>query len=308
MTRDRRIGIDIGGTFTDFIVMSDNGDVELQKVPSTPDDPVQGVRQGLELLAAREGTSVRAFLERVDRIAHGTTIATNTLIQRAGAKTGILHTDGFRDILDPRDGFKPNRYELHMPPPEPLVERYLRLGVTERVMSDGSIRTALDEDSVRRALQTFRDEGVESVAVVLLWSAAKPEHEQRVREIVAEEMPEVYVTTSAEVLPVIREYPRTCATVLSAYVGPALGRYLDSLVAYLVERGYTRDLLIMQVNGARQADDVQRRPVFAIGSGSRPGPRRASPWPRPRVSATCSSPTWAARASRSPSSPTGNRA
>jgi N-methylhydantoinase A len=267
-----RIGVDIGGTFTDFIVV-DESRVRVYKTPSTPSAPERAIFTGIEELAEERNQSVTEYLTDVDLFIHGTTIATNTVIQRNGPKTGVIHTEGFRDILFLRDGFKPDRYNLHMPPPDDFVPRYLRAGVSERVLYSGDVERPLDEESVRSALETFRDAGVESVAVSLLWSIVNPGHEQRVAELIREELPDAYVALSSEILPALREYPRTCATVLSAYVGPVLGGYLTKLAGYLRDNGYRYDLLIMQITGgSASVVEIEKRPVLAIGSGPAAGP------------------------------------
>lgn len=271
-----RLGIDIGGTFTDFTVIDDSGRLRVFKTLSTPSAPEEAIKTGLAELASQDGLSVAAFLGGVDLLIHGTTMALNTVIKRDGPKLGVVNTEGFRDIIYLRDGHKPDRYNLQMAPPEPLVARHLRAGVAERVNYQGEVVRPLDEDSVRRALRHFRDEGVQAIAVSLLWSMLRPDHEQRVAEIIAEELPDAYVALSSEILPAIREYPRTSATALSAYVGPVLGRYLTRLEQYLRDNGYERDMLIMQVNGGpAPVREIERRPVLAIGSGPAAGPAAA---------------------------------
>ena len=192
---------------------------------------------------------------------------------RSGPKLGILHTDGFRDILYLRDGHKPDRYNLQLLPPEPLIPRHLRLGVRERVLYTGAVEEALDEESVVRALEQLRNEGVKSVAVCLMWSMINPTHERRIREILNEKMPEAYVSLSTDILPRIREYPRACATVLSAYVGPAIGDYLTKIADFFRANGFEKELLIMQVTGgSARVPEIQKRPVLAVGSGPAAGP------------------------------------
>jgi N-methylhydantoinase A len=271
-----RLGIDIGGTFTDFTAIGESGEFRVFKTLSTPHAPEEAIASGIAALADEEGLTEQEFLSGVDLLIHGTTIALNTVIKRDGPKLGLLNTEGFRDILYLRDGHKPDRYNLQVPPVEPLVPRYLRLGVPERVDYQGEVLEPLDEDAVRGALRTFAQEGVESIAVSLLWSMLNPAHEQRVLELVREEMPDAYVALSSDILPAIREYPRTSATVLSAYVGPVLGTYLSRLDDYLRANGYRNDLLIMQVTGGpARVQDVERRPVLAIGSGPAAGPAAA---------------------------------
>jgi len=268
-----RIGVDIGGTFTDFIVAEETGALRVHKTPSTPAAPERAIMTGLEELAAEQQLTVEQYLAGVDLFIHGTTIATNTVIQRNGPKLGVIHTKGFRDILLLRDGFKPDRYDLHMAPPDDFVPRHLRAGVDERILYNGDIERPLSEADIREILREFRRHGVEAVAVSLLWSMVNPSHEDRVAQIIREELPDAYVATSAQILPAIREYPRTCATVLSAYVGPVLGEYLTKLEDYLRTHGYRYELLIMQITGgSASSSEVEKRPVLAIGSGPAAGP------------------------------------
>lgn len=271
-----RLGIDIGGTFTDFTMIDADGNVRVFKTLSTPAAPEAAIKTGIAEIAADDGTTVSELLGNVELLIHGTTIALNTVLKRDGPKLGVLHTEGFRDVLYLRDGHKPDRYNLQMAPPEPLVPRHLRLGVKERINYRGEIAEPLDESTVRHALRVFKSEGIESIAVSLLWSMLNREHEARVLEIIREELPEAYVALSSDILPAIREYPRTSATVLSAYVGPVLGSYLSRLEQYLRQNGYRKELLIMQVTGGPAVvSEIERRPVLAIGSGPAAGPAGA---------------------------------
>jgi len=233
----------------------------------------KGTVTNVEWPGCASEVSIAEFVKNIDLFIHGTTIATNTVIQRNGPKIGIIHTNGFRDILFLRDGFKSDRYNLHLPPPDPFIPRYLRLGVEERILSSGTVHTVLNEDSVRAALEKFKTEGVQSITVCLLWSMMNPAHEQRIREILKEELPDVYVALSSDILPALREWPRACATTLSAYAGPVLGRYLTKVEGYLEEQGYRYNLLIMQVTGgSATVAEIEKRPVLAIGSGPAAAP------------------------------------
>lgn len=268
-----RVAVDIGGTFTDFILVNDEGEVSAYKTPSTPSEPERAIMTGLDELASGSDMSLRAFLESVDLFIHGTTIATNTVIQRNGPKCAALVTEGFRDTLFLRDGHKPNRYDLHMPPPDPFIPRRLRLGVRERIVHTGEVIDELDEQSVRDAARIFTEEGVEAIAVCLLWSIVNPAHERRVRDLLEEEMPDAYVSLSSDILPAMREYQRAGATVLSSYVGPVLGEYLTKVADYLRTNGYRYDLLVMQVTGgSASVGEIEHKPVLAIGSGPAAGP------------------------------------
>src|SRR3954452_22417943 len=228
-----RIGIDVGGTFPDLVAIDAAGATTLAKVPSTPQDPSIGVLDGLEQLAARLGLDRAALLVQTDRIVHGTTVATNALLERKGARVALLTTEGHRDVIEMREGLKDDRYNLRMPPPVPLVERALRLGVRERVAFDGRVTRALDRRSLAAAIAKAERAKVEAVAVCYLHAYRNPRHEQATGRAVAQRHRDVYVSLSSEVLPQIKEYERVWTTVVNAYVGPALSRYLTSLAARL---------------------------------------------------------------------------
>jgi N-methylhydantoinase A len=207
-------------------------------------------------------------------IVHGTTVATNALIQGSGAKTALLCTEGFRDSLEIRQGYKEERYDLDYPPPRMLVPRYLRRGIVERVDSDGRILVDLDEDQVRAELAFLREQGVEAVAVALLWSFLNPAHERRIGELLREELPEVFQSLSVDVLPQIREYDRTSTTVVNAFVGPILERYVRRIQQVFASKGAPgAQIRFMQVNaGIASAEALLRRPLYALNSGPAAGP------------------------------------
>jgi N-methylhydantoinase A len=244
-----RIGIDVGGTFTDLVAVDDGGRVIVAKAASTPRDQSEGLLDGLRLLAAEVGTDLAGLLAQTERIVHGTTVATNALLERKGARVGLLTTQGHRDVIEMREGLKDDRYNLRMPPPEPLVPRARRLGVRERLAFDGSVRTPLDRRSLETALKTLDRAGVEAVAVCYLHAYRNPRHERETGRIVARGRRGLYVSLSCEVLPQIKEYERVWTTVVNAYVGPGLARYLTSLAARLRAAGYRNEILIMQSHG-----------------------------------------------------------
>lgn len=252
------IGIDVGGTFTDLVAVDAAGRVVHTKSASTPGDQSVSVMEGLALLAEAVGVAREAMLAETERIVHGTTVATNALIERRGARVGLLTTEGHIDVLEMREGLKDDRYNLRVPPPEPLVPRDLRLGVAERIRHDGRVETALCTASLARAIGTLKAKGVESVAVCYFHSYRDPTHERMTAEAVRAAMPGCYVSLSSDVLPQIKEYERTCTTVVNAYVGPALRRYLERLEARLREAGFAGPLLIIQSHGgvATVADAV----------------------------------------------------
>jgi N-methylhydantoinase A len=244
-----RIGIDVGGTFTDLAAVDETGRVVIAKCASTPHDQSEGVLEGIGLLAAECGTDLDDLLRRTERIVHGTTVATNALLERKGAKVGLLTTEGHRDIIEMREGLKDDRYNVRMPPPVPLVSRALRLGVRERVAFDGRVTIPLAARSLAAALETLARAGVEAVAVCYLHAYRNGRHETATARAVARRLPKAYVSLSSVVLPQIKEYERIWTTVVNAYVGPALARYLGSLAARLRARGYRGDVLIMQSHG-----------------------------------------------------------
>ena len=267
------LGVDIGGTFTDFSLLDDAGEITLWKEATTPKDPSQAVQTGLKALAESHEIPIDDFVEHVDLFVHGQTIATNTVIQRNGPKTALICTEGFRDVLYFRDGYKPERYNVSLPRTKDFIRRDLRLPVTERIDHRGDVLTPLDEASVRQTAKTLKEQNVESVAVALLWSVMNAEHEQRVREILAEELPGVPTVLSSDVLPMIREWERTSSTVLSAYVLPRISHYMLELENYLKQHGFSHNVLVMQLNGGTATvEQLLQRPIYALASGPAAGP------------------------------------
>src|SRR6266481_1974433 len=214
-----RIGIDVGGTFTDLVAIDPAGVTTLAKVPSTPEDPSLGVLDGLSQLAEGLGLDRVALLGATDRIVHGTTVATNALLEHKGARLGLLTTEGHRDVVEMREGLKDDRYNLRMPPPEQLVPRRRRLPVRERIRADGRIETPLDPASLDAAITRLQGEGVEAVAVCYLHAWNDPRHERLTAEALSRALPDAYVSLSSEVLPQIKEFERVSTTLVNAYVG-----------------------------------------------------------------------------------------
>ena len=263
-----RIGIDVGGTFTDLVAVDDQGRVVLAKAASTPSDPSLGVMQGLALLAADLDKDLGALLDETERIVHGTTVATNALLERKGAKVGLLTTEGHRDIIEMREGLKDERYNLRMPPPPPLVPRALRIGVRERLRFDGTVEIPLSRASLAAGIRKLRQADVDAVAVCYLHAYRDPSHELATSQYVETRLPKAYISLSSEVLPQIKEYERVCTTVVNAYVGPTLSRYLSHLADRLQIAGYRRDVLIMQSHGGvAPLSDAARLAAGAILSG-----------------------------------------
>jgi len=263
------IGIDVGGTFTDLVAIDERGVATLAKVPSTPDDPSRGVLDGLARLAETLAMPTAALLRATDRIVHGTTVATNALLEGKGARTGMLVTAGHRDVIEMREGLKPvERYNMRMPPPAQLVPRALRLPVVERMRHDGRVEIPLDEKSLEQAITALRAAEVEAVAVCLLHAWRDARHEQIVAQALGRALPDVYVALSSQVLPKIKEFERFSTTVVNAYVGPVLARYLERLRERLGTAGYAGPVLIMQSHGGvMPIEEATRLAAGAVLSG-----------------------------------------
>ena len=268
MSRRFRIGIDIGGTFTDgTLIDTETGDVTTSKVLTTPDDPSVGFIRAVQRLVGNGVSS-----EDVDHVVHATTVATNAIIEGKTARTAFITTQGFRDMLEIARQIRPSLYDLQFEKPEPLVPRRLCFEVPERLGSKGEVITALDEDCVRDVAAKIRGAGVESVAVCLLHSYRNPVHEQRVGEILAEELPGVPVSLSSSVVPEFREYFRASTTVINAGVQPIVGRYLTTIEKRLHDEKLDGELLVMQSNGGVYSSDAAvDSPVFMVESGPAAG-------------------------------------
>jgi N-methylhydantoinase A len=262
-----RVGIDIGGTFTDFALLH-GAEVVLDKNLSTPEDRSVGVMSGLAKLARTVAMPLSEFLGNCDTIVHATTVADNTLIEMNGALTGLITTEGFRDEIEYRRGYKEDIWDVRLAPPPEITPRRRRLTVPERVLANGSVYKPLDEAAVRECCRRLRKQNVESVAVSLIFSFVNPAHERRVAQIVAEEMPGVHISSSHEVLPRAPEYDRTSTTVVNAYVAPRVTSYLEKLVARLRDAGYRNRLMIMQASGGVMTREyIEGAPVRVLASG-----------------------------------------
>ena len=263
-----KIGIDVGGTFTDFVVAGEGGQPRFFKTQTTPDDPSIGVMTGLQEAAAAHGLSLDQLLGDTGLVIHGSTVATNTLVERKGARVGLITTDGFRDLLEMREGLKEDRYNLRMTPAEPLSARYLRVGVPERVRANGVVEWPLDEAALVENLEYLVQEGAEALAVCFLFSYLNPSHEQQAAEIIRRRFPDTYTSLSYEVIPQIKEFDRLSTTVINSYVGPVFSRYLSRLNERFEAYSQLSDVLIMQSNGGvAPIEDSSRMAVRAILSG-----------------------------------------
>ena len=264
-----RIGIDIGGTFTDFLLVDgSSGSFNVHKVLTTPDDPSRAVLEGLHWLLESSGADPRA----ITQIVHGTTLVTNALIERKGARTGLITTKGFRDAVEIGREHRYDLYDLFIDLPEPLVPRYLRLEVDERVFSDGSVVRVLDHGEVRDRIDELRAEGVEAVAVSLLHSYQNPEHERRIGEVLEDHAPELVFSLSSDVVPEIREYERSSTTIANVYARPIVADYLDRLASSLGELGIGAPLYVMISSGGLSTVETARRyPIRLVESGPAAG-------------------------------------
>jgi N-methylhydantoinase A len=264
-----RIGADIGGTFTDLVLVDAEGRIATRKISSTPDNYGGAIVAGILELMCEHGVAPDGLTELV----HASTIATNAILEFKGAKTALITTRGFRDVLEMRRLRIPVLYDLQYRKPPPLVPRRLRLEITERLGARGKLLQELDEHSARRAIAALREEGVEAVAIALLHSYADPRHEQRVAQLVREGLPpSVYVTSSADILPEIREYERTSTAVVNAYVGPIVRDYLAALGRDVRAIGVRGALQIMQSNGGvMTVEAAVRRPAYLTESGPAAG-------------------------------------
>ncbi|MGG5886569.1 hydantoinase/oxoprolinase family protein [Falsiroseomonas sp. HC035] len=244
-----RIGCDVGGTFTDVVCIGSDGATLLAKAATTPEDQSRGVLDGLAVLAGLLGVTLRDLLAHTERLVHGTTVATNALLERRVARIGMLTTEGHRDIIEMREGLKPERYDLRLSPPEPLVPRRLRLGLHERILASGEVAVALDDTSLAEAIAALQAEKVEAVAICLLHAWRSPAHEQAAGAAVAAALPGAYVTLSSDVLPQIKEFERFSTTVVNAAVGPIVARYLGRLETRLAEAGLAAPLFVILSHG-----------------------------------------------------------
>jgi len=270
-----KIGIDVGGTFTDFLVAWQDREPEIFKILSTPDDPSIAVINGLSEIAASMDPpmNVAEFAASIDTIVHGTTVTTNATLTRRGAKAGLLTTTGMRDALEMRRGIREEQYNNRYTNVEPLIPRYLRLGVEGRIDRNGKEITPLSMAEVEEAVGVFKKENVEAVAICFMNSFANHEHEQKAAELVRELLPDTYLTVSSSLLPSIRFYERVSTTALNTYIGPILSHYLDQLIAKLKTISFDGILLIMQSNGGVMSPDAARESAaLTLLSGPAAGP------------------------------------
>ncbi len=264
-----RIGVDVGGTFTDICVFEEeSGTITIEKLPSTPKDSSEGIALGLSTILKKLGASG----QDVVYLAHGTTVSTNTLIQHTGALTGLITTRGFRDLLEIGRQTRPDLYDPQVDKIKPLVPRRLRLEVNERVYSDGRVLTTLNEDEIRNDIATLKTARVEAVAVCLLHSYLVPDHEKRVKELLTEMFPEAYLSISHEVVSEFREFERLSTTVLNAYLGSSIDHYISQLERRVKDLGIATKVYITQSNGGLiSTTSARENPVKTVLSGPSTG-------------------------------------
>ncbi len=264
-----RVGIDVGGTFTDLICLTPDGDVVLDKTPTTPDDQSIGVMNGLQELADRFSTSRRELCADIDILVHGTTTADNTMIEMNGAPTGLLVTAGHRDEIEMRRVHKEEIWDPSYPAPPPIARRRARIPIPERMSFQGEVLQPLDEEAVRQGVRRLAALGIRSIAVMYLFSFVNPAHERRTAELIREEFPDVeHVSLSHEVMARGPEFERTSTTLVNAYVAPRIASYVGRLQEKLRAAGYAGQLLIMQsTGGVMPPDYVARRAVSLLASG-----------------------------------------
>lgn len=270
--RRARVGVDAGGTFTDICLRDpENGELRIWKVDSTPQDPSKAILAGVEQIVAMVPAADASPIS-IDYLGHGTTVATNALIELRGAEMGLITTQGYRDLLEIQRQRRPVLYDLQADKAQALIPRDRRLEVSERVLFDGTVASELSEEDVRAVAGRLRELGVKAVAVCFLFSYVEPKHELMVRRILAEELPDVYVSISHEVSPEYREYERLSTTVVNAFVGPGMARYLGRLRSQLGEMGMKSPPHIMQSNGGTISCEIaERQPVRTILSGPAAG-------------------------------------
>jgi N-methylhydantoinase A/oxoprolinase/acetone carboxylase beta subunit len=268
--RQVAVGIDIGGTFTDVVCRAPDGSIRLVKIPTTRSNPGEGVRKAVDFMLSNWGVEPG----HIARFVHGTTAATNAVLERKGAKIGLLTTRGFKDVLEIGRQMRHSMYDLVLKPETPvfLAPGFYRREVPERIAADGSVVTKLDEDTVAREADALAAEGVEAIAIAFLFSFVNPAHELRAAEIVRARHPGLMISLSCEVDPAFREYERTCATAFDAYVKPVLDRYLAYMEKSLADAGVTAPLQVMQSRGGVCSSTVARqRPIRLFLSGPAAG-------------------------------------
>ncbi len=274
------LGIDAGGTFIDYFLVDEQGTYLGYKTLASPSSSDYGIITGLQELAQNLDMELKTFIKKINFIIHGTTVTTNTLLTRTGAKTALLTTEGLIDLLEMRQGSREDVYNNRVNPPLPLIDRWLRIPIRERLDYQGQVITDLDEETTRQSLLSLRNRDIESIAIVLAHSYINPAHEYKLLEMVRKTWPDVHLSLSCLVLPKPHMYKRLSTTVLDAYVAPILRDYLTGLSNQLDVLGFEGQLLIMQSNGGTlNVEESLQLPVMSILSGPAAGPNIVNIWP-----------------------------
>ena len=270
-----RLGIDAGGTFTDFVLADKSGNIKIYKTPSTPDDPTKAIEDGLKIISKDLEINPSDIISQSDLCINGTTVGLNALIQHKGSPVGLICTEGHEDSIEIRLGHKEDgyRYDPDYPPAVMLSPRFLRKGIRERILSNGKVKISINEDDVREACKIFVDEGVSSIAISFIWSILNPSHEIIAEKIVREMMPNSFITVGSKLYPQIREYTRTSTAVTNAYLSPTLKSYVSAINEYFISLGGENNVRYFQSNGGLATGEVMTdRSVYAINSGPASAP------------------------------------
>ena len=270
-----RLGIDAGGTFTDFVLADKSGNIKIYKTPSTPDDPTKAIEDGLKIISKDLEINPSDIISQSDLCINGTTVGLNALIQHKGSPVGLICTEGHEDSIEIRLGHKEDgyRYDPDYPPAVMLSPRFLRKGIRERILSNGKVKISINEDDVREACKIFVDEGVNSIAISFIWSVLNPSHEIIAEKIVREMMPNAFITVGSRLYPQIREYTRTSTAVTNAYLSPTLKSYVSAINEYFISLGGENNVRYFQSNGGLATGEVMTdRSVYAINSGPASAP------------------------------------
>ncbi len=276
MKNDFRIGVDAGGTFTDFVLAERSGDIHIFKAPSTPEDGTLAIANGLQQIADKFNRPIEEIITACDLCINGTTVALNALIQMKGVKVGLLCTNGHEDSIEIRLGHKEEgyRYDASYPPAPQITPRDLRFPVRGRVLADGTEHEPLNEQDILDAIEIFKQQNVEAVAISFVWSIRNPEHELRAKQLIEEHMPGVFVCCGSEVYPQIKEYTRTSTTLVNAYLSPVMSSYVHKIDDYFKKLGAEQPVRYFQSNGGLAVGDIMReRAVNAINSGPASAPQ-----------------------------------
>ena len=271
-----RLGIDAGGTFTDFVLADKSSNVKIYKTPSTPNDPTKAIENGLALISEDLGVSPEDIISQSDLCINGTTVGLNALIQHKGSLVGLVCTKGHEDSIEIRLGHKEDgyRYDPDYPPAVMLSPRYLRRGIGERIISNGTIKTPMNEHEVREACKLFIDNDIKTIAVSFIWSVLNPSHEIKAAQIIKEMMPDAIITIGSELYPQIREYTRTSTAITNAYLSPILRNYVSAINEYFINLGGENKVRYFQSNGGLATGKVMsERSVYAINSGPASAPQ-----------------------------------